>query len=177
MGSMGAALLTLSHRQQQQRQQPQHSRLQPQIQQHSSLSPAAQALLQIQLPNRNSGVGAVAATSNSHQSSSSSSGVAAAAVAGRLTVRAQHIPAAAATVVNLSGAGDTLVGGFAAALVRGADPLHALALGVAAARVSVQSKLNVPSPQEGLVYAQVEQLGQQLLSKQQTWEFPVQSAL
>jgi sugar/nucleoside kinase (ribokinase family) len=63
-------------------------------------------------------------------------------------VRAQHVPAAPAAVVNLSGAGDTLTGGFAAALVRGRDPVHALALGIAAAQVRVQcagmdTKINI----------------------------------
>lgn len=52
-------------------------------------------------------------------------------------MRAQHVSAAPAAVVNLSGAGDTLTGGFAAALVRGRDPVHSLALGIAAAQVRV----------------------------------------
>lgn len=90
---------------------------------------------------------------------------------------AQHVPAASAAVVNLSGAGDTLTGGLAAALVRGADPLHALAVGIAAARVSVQCKLNVPGPDQGLVFESVEEEAMKLLERLSMWEFPAQAML
>ena len=55
-----------------------------------------------------------------------------------------HLDALPATVVNTSGAGDCLVGGAVAALVGGADPVDALAHGVAAAGVAVQTGGNVP---------------------------------
>jgi hypothetical protein len=44
-------------------------------------------------------------------------------------------------------------------------------------QVSVQSKLNVPGPEQGLVYDAVEIVAIQLLGKQQVWEFPVQACL
>lgn len=91
---------------------------------------------------------------------------------------AQHIPAAPATVKNLSGAGDTLTGAFAAALVRGASStVEALAVGVAAAKVSVECKDNVPGPADGLGYEKLWGQAQELLGKMQTWHFPVSAAL
>jgi hypothetical protein len=96
---------------------------------------------------------------------------------GRCSIRAQHIPAAHADVVNLSGAGDSLLGGFAAALVRGLDPLHALAVGVAAARVSVECTLNVPGPDQGFEFESVRQVARELLGKQQVWDIPVTASL
>jgi sugar/nucleoside kinase (ribokinase family) len=97
---------------------------------------------------------------------------------GRQQLIAYHIPAApAAAVVNLSGAGDTLTGGFAAALLRGASLQEALAVGVAAARLAVECRLNVPGPSQGMQYSSVWQQAQQLLSKLQVWEFPCGSAL
>jgi ribokinase len=49
-----------------------------------------------------------------------------------------HIPAlAAGPVVETTGAGDAFVGGFAAALARGADPIEAARFGSAAAGISV----------------------------------------
>jgi sugar/nucleoside kinase (ribokinase family) len=108
---------------------------------------------------------------NSRGSSSSSS-------RGRQLLVAHHIPAApAAAVVNLSGAGDTLTGGFAAALLRGASLQQALAVGVAAARLAVECNLNVPGPSQGMQYSEVWQQAQQLLGKMQVWEFPAVSAL
>eukprot|EP00879_Flechtneria_rotunda_P029486 GHRR01031895.1.p1 GENE.GHRR01031895.1~~GHRR01031895.1.p1 ORF type:complete len:331 (+),score=133.45 GHRR01031895.1:946-1938(+) len=96
----------------------------------------------------------------------------------RLHLLAHHIPAAAVpAVVNLSGAGDTLNGALAAALLRGASLQQALAVGVAAAGLSVRSRLNVPQPHEGLVYDSVWKQGQQLLTQMQTWQLPVTSAL
>jgi sugar/nucleoside kinase (ribokinase family) len=60
-----------------------------------------------------------------------------------------HLPAPTADVVNLSGAGDTLVGGLAAALAAQRcgscdnNDVTALAAGMAAARATVQSASNV----------------------------------
>jgi hypothetical protein len=148
-----------THHQHQQLEQP---GLPGRLQQHSSsLSTSAQALL---LP----GAGCKADSNLSRRQS---------APLGRCSVRAQHIPAAPAAVVNLSGAGDTLTGGLTAALVRGADPLHALAVGIAAARVSVQCKLNVPGPDQGLMFECVEQEAMKLLEEQSVWEYPVQATL
>jgi sugar/nucleoside kinase (ribokinase family) len=97
---------------------------------------------------------------------------------GRQQLVAYHIPAApAAAVVNLSGAGDTLTGGFAAARLRGASLQEALAVGVAAARLAVECSLNVPGPSQGMQYHAVWQQAQQLLSTMQVWEFPCASAL
>lgn len=55
-----------------------------------------------------------------------------------------HLDALPAAVVNTSGAGDCLVAAAVAALMGGQDPLDALAWGVAAAKVAVQSGGNVP---------------------------------
>jgi hypothetical protein len=44
-------------------------------------------------------------------------------------------------------------------------------------QVSVQSKLNVPGPEQGLVYDAVEEMAVQLLGKQQAWEFPMHACL
>lgn len=97
---------------------------------------------------------------------------------GRRQLVAHHIPAAhAAAVVNLSGAGDTLTGGVAAALLRGASLQEALAVGVAAAKLAVECSLNVPGPTRGMRYSSVWQQAQQLLGKMQVWEFPAASAL
>jgi sugar/nucleoside kinase (ribokinase family) len=107
----------------------------------------------------------------SHSSSSSST-------KGKGQLVAYHIAAAhAAAVVNLSGAGDTLTGGFAAALLRGASLQAALAVGVAAAKLAVECSLNVPAPSQGMQYNSVWQQAQQLLDKMQVLEFPVASAL
>lgn len=113
--------------------------------------------------------GNIASRSSNHTYSSGSSGS-----SGRQQLVAHHIPAAAAaSVVNLSGAGDTLTGGFAAALLQGASPQHALAVGVAAAKLAVEFHLNVPGPQQGMQFDAVEQQAQQLLAKLQVWQFPV----
>lgn len=93
-----------------------------------------------------------------------------------VVLQAQHVPAQAAAVANLSGAGDTLVGGFAAAHLRGCAPAAALAVGVAAAALSVGCELNVPGPQQGLAYARVHAAAQRLLAKQAVWEFAVPAA-
>lgn len=55
-----------------------------------------------------------------------------------------HLDALPATVVNTSGAGDCLVAATVAALVRGADPIDALAQGIAVAHVAVSTGGNVP---------------------------------
>lgn len=160
MGSLGAALLSLSDGQPGELtpsstvQQSHHP--QSQYSKQGGLSPAAYSLLQ---PH-----GRTVSQARAHSPA-------------RLCVRAQHIPAAPAAVVNLSGAGDTLTGGFAAALVRGCAPQYALAVGIAAAHVSVQCKLNVPGPEQGLVFEAVDRAGRQLLQQQQVWEFPVHSML
>lgn len=69
------------------------------------------------------------------------------------------------------------MGGFAAALVRGLDPLYALAVGVAAARVSVECTLNVPGPDQGFGFESVQQVARELLEKQQVWDIPVTASL
>lgn len=61
--------------------------------------------------------------------------------------------------------------------MRGLDPLHALALGVAAARVSVECSLNVPGPGQGFDFESVRQVARELLEKQQVWDIPVTAAL
>lgn len=63
----------------------------------------------------------------------------------RRTVVARHIPAAPAAVRSVSGAGDCLAAGFAAALARGAPPEVALAEGTLAAKAAVESAANVPA--------------------------------
>lgn len=61
------------------------------------------------------------------------------------TIHVTHLPAQpVGAIVNLSGAGDTLVGGLAAALVCGCSDVEAVAHGVAAAARAVQSEHNVP---------------------------------
>ncbi|KIY95766.1 hypothetical protein MNEG_12197 [Monoraphidium neglectum] len=63
---------------------------------------------------------------------------------GGAEVVARHIPAAPAHVRSVSGAGDCLAAGFAAALARGAAPGRALAEGTLAARAAVECEGNVP---------------------------------
>jgi sugar/nucleoside kinase (ribokinase family) len=63
---------------------------------------------------------------------------------GRVAVVARHVPAALARVVSVSGAGDCLAAGFAAALARGAPEERALAEGTLAARAAVETAANVP---------------------------------
>jgi sugar/nucleoside kinase (ribokinase family) len=95
-----------------------------------------------------------------------------------VVLQAQHIPAQrVGSVVNLCGAGDTLVGGFAAARMRDCSPLQALAVGVCAAALSVQSKANVPGPGEGLTFDAVRAAAQPLLDQQHAWEFVVPPGL
>lgn len=55
-----------------------------------------------------------------------------------------HIPALQASVVKLSGAGDSLVAGTLAALSNNITTFRALAYGVAAAKLTVESDMNVP---------------------------------
>jgi ribokinase len=60
--------------------------------------------------------------------------------------RSLHVPAVAAgPVVETTGAGDAFVGGFAAALARGADPLEATRFGCAVAGLSVTRAGTAPS--------------------------------
>ena len=60
--------------------------------------------------------------------------------------RSVHVPAfAAGKVVETTGAGDAFVGGFAAALASGADPLQAARFGSATAAISVTRPGTAPS--------------------------------
>jgi sugar/nucleoside kinase (ribokinase family) len=112
---------------------------------------------------------------NDSTSSSSSSG--GCSSSGRLRLLVQHVPAATASAINLSGAGDTLTGAFTAALLAGSSPMQALAVGVAAAKVCVECATNVPSPAEGLLVQQLKLQAQHLLAAASTWTFPVAAAL
>ena len=63
----------------------------------------------------------------------------------RRWIEAALLPAApAAAIVNCSGAGDALVAGACYGLLDGRPPVEALALGVAAAALAVQSAANIP---------------------------------
>lgn len=57
---------------------------------------------------------------------------------------AMHFPALPATVGRVSGAGDCLVGGVLASLCAGLDVMQSVAVGVAAAKVAIEVKANVP---------------------------------
>lgn len=57
---------------------------------------------------------------------------------------ALHIPAISASVVRLTGAGDCLVGGTVASLCAGLDIMQSVAVGIAAAKASVESESTVP---------------------------------
>jgi ribokinase len=60
--------------------------------------------------------------------------------------RSLHIPAfAAGSVVETTGAGDAFVGGFAAALARGVDPIESARFGSAAAGISVTRAGTAPA--------------------------------
>ncbi|KAG1666514.1 hypothetical protein FOA52_014411 [Chlamydomonas sp. UWO 241] len=61
-----------------------------------------------------------------------------------VTVDVAVMQALPVTAVNLSGAGDSLVSGMCAALLHGKPPVTALAYGMAAAKLAVQSNSNVP---------------------------------
>ncbi|XP_059076745.1 pseudouridine kinase [Cryptomeria japonica] len=56
-----------------------------------------------------------------------------------------HFPALPVSVLSLTGAGDCFVGGTLAALCGGRDIIGSIAFGVAVAKWSVNSELNVPS--------------------------------
>ncbi|OMO73778.1 hypothetical protein CCACVL1_17148 [Corchorus capsularis] len=58
---------------------------------------------------------------------------------------AVHFPALPASVVRLTGAGDCLVGGMLASLCAGLDVMQSVAIGIAAAKASVEADSNVPS--------------------------------
>ena len=58
---------------------------------------------------------------------------------------AVHFPALPASVVRLTGAGDCLVGGMLASLCAGLDVMQSVAIGIAAAKASVEVDSNVPS--------------------------------
>jgi ribokinase len=60
--------------------------------------------------------------------------------------RSVHVPAVkAGPVVETTGAGDAFVGGFAAALAKGSDPLEAVCFGCAVAGISVTRAGTAPS--------------------------------
>ncbi|OMO63419.1 hypothetical protein COLO4_32449 [Corchorus olitorius] len=58
---------------------------------------------------------------------------------------AVHFPALPASVVRLTGAGDCLVGGMLASLCAGLDVMQSVAIGISAAKASVEADSNVPS--------------------------------
>ncbi|XP_022725678.1 uncharacterized protein LOC111282039 [Durio zibethinus] len=58
---------------------------------------------------------------------------------------AVHFPALPASVVRLTGAGDCLVGGMLASLCAGLDVMQSAAIGIVAAKASVEVDSNVPS--------------------------------
>lgn len=58
---------------------------------------------------------------------------------------ALHLPAISTSVVRLTGAGDCLVGGTVASLCAGLDIMQSLAVGIAAAKASVESESTVPT--------------------------------
>lgn len=60
-----------------------------------------------------------------------------------VSLRIVHMPALPCRVVSTNGAGDTLVGGLVAGVLRGRTDREAVALGIAAARATVQSEANV----------------------------------
>ncbi len=74
------------------------------------------------------------------------------------STRAFLLPAIPAQVVSVSGAGDTLVAGMIAALLRGADEQLALAVGVAAGKLAVECAGNVP---QGMCYQELLAVAQQ----------------
>lgn len=60
-----------------------------------------------------------------------------------------HVPAiAGGTVIDTTGAGDAFVGGFAAALARGTDPLEAVRFGCATAGIAVTRRGTAPAMPE-----------------------------
>lgn len=58
---------------------------------------------------------------------------------------AYHFPALNASVANPTGAGDCLVAGVIASICSGFDLMQSVAIGIAVAKVSVESKTNVPA--------------------------------
>ncbi|KAK1275775.1 hypothetical protein QJS04_geneDACA011673 [Acorus gramineus] len=56
-----------------------------------------------------------------------------------------HFPALPAMVASLTGAGDCLVGGTLASVCAGLDIVHSLAVGIAFAKLAVETESNVPS--------------------------------
>lgn len=57
---------------------------------------------------------------------------------------AVHFPSLPASVVRLTGAGDCLVGGTLASLCAGLDFMQSVAVGIAAAKATVEVEINVP---------------------------------
>ncbi len=90
------------------------------------------------------------------------------------TLHALHIPALPAAIVNLSGAGDSLVAGFAAGRVLGAQEGHALAMGMACAKAAVECQGNVAA---GMTLRQIQLLAQGVLAQASHWTVPLSSSL
>ncbi len=99
---------------------------------------------------------------------------------GGAAVRVTHLPALPAEVESLSGAGDTLVGGLAAALLRqggagseGDDQgdVRAVAVGVAAARATVGSAFNVCPD---LAWEALQRDAEAVVRTAATWTWPTQ---
>jgi hypothetical protein len=57
---------------------------------------------------------------------------------------AVHFPALPVSVVRLTGAGDCLVGGMLASICAGLNVMQSMAVGIAAAKASVEAETNVP---------------------------------
>lgn len=57
---------------------------------------------------------------------------------------AVHFPALPASVVRVTGAGDCLVGGTLASICAGLDIMQSLAVGIAAAKATIEAETNVP---------------------------------
>lgn len=93
--------------------------------------------------------------------------------AGR-NVEAMHMPVLPARASNLSGAGDCLVAGFAAAKLRGSSDVEALALGQAAGAAAVQVAANVP---DGLSFKVLQHQAAALLQQATRWQLPHHAAL
>jgi fructose-1-phosphate kinase PfkB-like protein len=92
-------------------------------------------------------------------------------------VVARHVPAAPARVRSLSGAGDCLAAGFAAALAAGAPAERALAEGTLAAAAAVEAEANVPPADALAAVARGQAAVAAQLSRLRVLRFPATSAL
>jgi pseudouridine kinase len=86
---------------------------------------------------------------------------------------AVHLPALPTAVVSVSGAGDCLTAGFAAAKLRGCSDPAALAAGVVAATAAVSSPANVPSE---LSFPQLERQAARLARRAEVLQLPALTA-